>query len=546
MIENLRETSTSFNVHHQNENVARTVTMELIKYYHKKITFSEDERKALKAVISTIITETLKGQFYRVDMNRLSKLSNITSDKLQKIVNKAPFFNTEENTEQTAIACLTPFVVCDNHVYMRRYWQAEQSILGKLKSINEYHQNNKGTAFAHTKPLALNLEELKAKLSPSQLGIVDLFCQNTSGITIVSGEAGSGKSWACAQLFKLLEKKQPQSIAGICAPTGKAVSRLSAEFTAINSRIEIQTIHQLLKISPHSKKAQYHSENLLVHEFLLIDEVSMIDIELFDKLLDAVRYDCKILLVGDPHQLAPVGMGGSLKMIQEHFPQNHIHLQEQYRFEQHSEIQNIAVLAKKGELFSQQLSPPHSLSADAEQREEILEQWIVQNLHPCYQQNALSKLLDKCVLSPWRNYEYGVINLNQLMQKKLYEAGLIDKAIGWCRGLIIVVRSNNFKLEVYNGDKAYIEQEGNQLYAIFVDKNHRKVPLEQLPVFDLAFAMTVHQTQGSEMNDVLLWLGDLDEDSNKWLSDNLLYTSVTRAKKNIQICANISHLSTEK
>jgi exodeoxyribonuclease V alpha subunit len=529
-------TSSAITQDNYGEALARKISWDILKHYQKtsNLSIKEHTLNQLQLICSHTITVALNGKS-KLSVDELGATLNISLEELKQYLSKPIFTQIKEGNDKDDVEN-SPFIIYQDKIYLRRYWEAEQTIIKKLKEIDSYHATHNG--FLHTRNLQQILAPIENSFSTHQKQILHYLSNPKSGITIVSGGAGTGKSWASMRIFKTLLKTQPDSLYAVCAFTGKSVSRLSEELEG-EENITVTTIHQLLRLRPQSNQPQYHNNNLLAYEFLLIDEVSMIDMELLAKLLIAVRKDCKVLLIGDPGQLFPVGVGGGLELIQQTFVDKHICLQTQHRFQEDSEIHHIAKLAREGQFFDNELPSPHNLKASIEQQNELLEQWIEDYLFPCYHQKEYQKIVQQIVLSPWRYSADGMLKLNQFIQKKLHEKKLISQAQGWCEGLVIVMRKNDYVQKIYNGDKAYLQMFDGCLYAIFVEQKNRKIPLETLENFELALALTFHKIQGSEADNVFLWLGTIDTKAKQWIDNNLLYTSITRAKKTIQICGDI-------
>lgn len=534
--------SPHFSYHQESHQLSQAMATNISAYYEKKHRLNHVQALVRwQSFCHEVILETLKGNM-SLALEDLGCLSTMSTQAQLDWLHKVPFVTcmdeTTSNQDELPSSVNTPFVLYQGHVFMTRYWQARQKIIALLQNINQTHQQYYQNC-KHTHELSNQLAPLAQQFSPSQQKILPLISQKKSGFSVILGAAGSGKSWASVQALKAISQQQPGALITMCAFTGKAVSRLSAEFQRPTT-IHLQTIHQLLGINAHRHRSiYYHPENLLAYEFIMIDEASMIDLELLCTLLSAIRHDAKLIIVGDPTQLTPIGVGGGLKLIQEHFPNHVVELQEQHRYHEQSEIHRLSLLSKQGKLLNSHLQAPHTLSANEALQQKKLEHWITCYLCPCYRQKSYENLLENVVLSPWRNYQNGVIYLNRFIQQKLYQFNLLQKHQGWCEGLPIVIRNNHDAQQIYNGDRAYLQTVNHALQAIFPTQKNRHIPVHELPYFELAFAMTVHQTQGSEIDNVFLWLGTVDEKANAWLSRHLLYTSITRAKKQIQICANV-------
>src|SRR6266849_4473287 len=270
-----------------------------------------------------------------------------------------------------------------------------------------------------------------------------------SKVSILTGGPGTGKSTSIRALLMVLRKRKID--VALAAPTGRAAKRLTEATGAVG--FQAKTLHRLLEYAPHDNTYQRNEENPLPYQFVIVDEVSMIDILLFYRLLKALPPDAHLLLVGDADQLPSVGPGNVLRDLLR------------------SEAIPSVVLT---ELFRQaQLNPNAFVSLE----------WSGRTL----------RLGDK-VMQVRNNYDKGVFNGD----------------VGWIRA--INKENSTVKVE-------FLEEAGPLLVSY---------DFHELDELLLAYAVTVHKSQGSEYPAIVLTLVN---QHYMLLQRNLLYTAITRAKR---------------
>ncbi len=357
-------------------------------------------------------------------------------------------------------------------------------------------------------------------------------------ILILTGGPGTGKTTTLNAIIQLLEQEGMKL--AIAAPTGRAAMRVS-EVTGH----EAKTIHRLLEVdfSDESRSRFLHNEqNPLNVDAVVIDEMSMVDVELFESLLRGIRPGCKLVLVGDSDQLPSVGPGNVLRDLIASGKVPTVELKQIFRQAAQSLIVTNAHRIVQGEMPDLTVKDRDFFFLSRVE-ERAAAQTVVdlaaERLPKSY------GFTDIQVLAPQRKGTVGVYELNTRLQERLNPAAPGKKEH---KGILCTFREgdkvlqnrNNYDVEwdkngekgmgVYNGDIGRIRSIDNVSGAMVVDFDGRvcTYPFEMAMDLELAYAVTVHKSQGSEYDAVVLpILGGYD----KLYFRNLLYTAVTRAKK---------------
>ena len=417
------------------------------------------------------------------------------------------------------------------------YYLAEEHIAARLVSVKRYIDR------------AVTVDSLEIENVERKLGIEfedlqkqAIFEAFSSGILVLTGGPGTGKTTTLNAIISLFENRNLDL--ELAAPTGRAAKRM----TELTGR-EAKTIHRLLEVEwTDGDKQQFsrNEKNPLNCDVIIVDEASMIDALLFDSLLKALRLSCRIILVGDSDQLPAVGAGNVLNDIlsSDIFPS--IRLKKVFRQAVKSKIVTNAHAIIKGENpdFSSKESDCFFLRRqDRFAVSNTVIELVSERLPNAY---GFDPIRDIQVLCPSRMTETGTVNLNNILQSTLNpntsgKQQLAFKGIYLREGDKVMQIKNNYDLQyrrdngeygtgVFNGDVGFItdiDKRGGILKVRFDDRIVTYFS-EDLGQLELAYAVTVHKSQGSEYDCVVLPLFDVPQ---KLKYRNLLYTAVTRAKK---------------
>lgn len=409
--------------------------------------------------------------------------------------------------------------------------------------------------------------------------------------SIITGGPGTGKTTTVAKILAILYTLQPNLRVALAAPTGKAAVRMaeSLKLTSLNLPHEItekfqslapSTIHRLLKYIPGSVYFRYNSENPIPYDVIIVDEASMIDVPLFAKLLKAVPKSSRIIFLGDKNQLASVEAGSMLgdlcrtlsatnilSTYSSSFINNFIadpsrqippafigntnaflseHIIELQRSHRFNSIGGIGQLSK-AIIRNDQLALESIFNAasgteviiDQAYSETVFDEFVKgyeEYIREPDVQKALIKINKLRVLVAVREGERGLSTINRKIELTLRKRGLLQTDDEFYENRPIIVTQNNKDLQLFNGDVGIIRRDkDNTLRAWFEDSNKkiRSVMPAYISHAETVFAMTIHKSQGSEYDEVLVLLPDNTE--NKLLTRELLYTAVTRAKSKVII-----------
>jgi exodeoxyribonuclease V alpha subunit len=413
-------------------------------------------------------------------------------------------------------------------LYLRKLHQAETGVAERLRELN------RGAHPLHPLKVDAALEWIEKKmgltLARSQRNAIG---QTEKKVLVITGGPGVGKTTLVRGILEIyLVKKQRVSL---CAPTGRAAKRL-AESTGRPA----QTIHRLLEFD--HRGPQRDADAPLEVDLLIVDEVSMVDIVLMNQLLRAVPASACVILVGDADQLPSVGPGSVLADIIASKAVAVVRLTEIFRQAQESGIVRAAYAIHDG--IMPEPDSPDKLTdfyfIEVESPSIILERVIALILERIPARFKLDPFQDIQVLAPMNRAELGVKNLNVRLQEVLNppdaQEGPEVARFGWTfrLGDKVMQTRNNYDKDVFNGDIGRIRKIDLEAQEVTVDYDGRSVvyEIDELDELTLAYALTIHKSQGSEYPAVIL---PLHTQHFLLLQRNLLYTAVTRGRKLVVI-----------
>lgn len=391
--------------------------------------------------------------------------------------------------------------------------------------------------------------------------------------SLIIGGPGTGKTTVVTRILALLQLQDPESRILLAAPTGKAAARLNASIQATMARLKTdfpdlpvepvapaQTIHRLMGAG---RRGFTHDAQQPLHcDTLILDEASMIDQYLMARLCEALPDKARLILLGDAQQLAAVEAGSVLADIarlregsgynpnfRQHFRQaglplpgtrqqpvlgDHVHvLRHSWRFDRHSAVGQLARAIEQGAFDKlQQVLEQHPETLANLQPDQLAD-WVQQAYGPVLAAETVEQALrfyeNARLLTVLRK---GAMGLELLTDNMARQLGFSPDGRGsWlpAHGMPFLIRQNDPEYRLFNGDTGLFWQEDGQLFACLPDTDGtvRYLHPARLPRWEPGWAMTVHQSQGSEFEQVLLVL---PTQPSPLLTRELLYTAVTRSK----------------
>ena len=486
-----------------------------------------------------------------------------------------------------------------NRLYLYRYWEYEKKLGDALleRAIQPHPainiaavKNSLERLFPEEEPDETNWQKIAALVA-----MLKRLC------VISGGPGTGKTFAVARILAFLLEQhhgKDGELRIFLAAPTGKAASRLTESIAharkllpcteTIKNAIPATglTIHRLLKSMGQTSRFFYNADNRLPADVVVVDEASMVDLPLMSKLVQALRPATRLILLGDADQLASVEAGSVLGDIcgknrtnrfskaflnqiksvshiidvedKDSLPDStglhdcHVRLLKSYRFDKKSSIpffgdvvnqgrvENVMELLEQGELIDLDwlpLKPGRHLLP-------LLEKKIIQyygrlavETDPVEALGLINSFKFLCAVN---HGTYGVTGINQLAVQVLAKhlgKGYAGERSLWYHGRPVLIRKNDYQLDLFNGDMGVILQDRDnqeKLSAFFKgnDGEIRRIPPLRLPEHETAYAMTIHKSQGSEFDEVLMVLPESD---TPLLTRELIYTGITRARRNLSI-----------
>lgn len=448
----------------------------------------------------------------------------ITKDMLKQRADRIKL--TFEAANQQALAQLqkeNKIYIENDRIGLAKAYRIEKEIAGKLKRLNRPADRNlvsRYSAVLSTLPEAKMLTDTQKRA---------VLMAATSGFSVLTGGPGVGKTFTVKTVVDLYRQINPEGKIALVAPTGRAAKRLE-ELVGHPA----ETVHRLLgwkkqevKTSEGIKEMlapEYHRDNPLPHDLIIVDEASMLDIFMTRFLLDAVKPAARVLFVGDPDQLPSVGPGNVLKdILSSGIPRTH--LSEVFRQDGKSRIVINAQKIRNGE---KKLESGNDFCFLKAENGEEAKTKILQAVQ------YLSQYGEVQVLSPVKKGPCGTRELNQLLQKALNPntGGLTFGSQTFKIGDKVIQCKNDYYKGVMNGEVGFVKNVDPDEETLEVEFAQGTVSYsrEDLKNLELAYAITVHKSQGSEYDYVVIpvLIGHYI-----MLYRNLLYTAVTRAKKGI-------------
>ena len=422
-------------------------------------------------------------------------------------------------------------------IYLPAFYEAEKACARRLRQLLRVDSELRQKMSADEWRAAL--QELTARrrapLSAGQRAAIDSFYQHK--VSILTGGPGTGKTETLRSLIAILREGDDLKFA-LAAPTGRAAKRMN-EATGANAK----TIHRLLGFGFDQGRWRpaFHEDNPLPAAVVVIDEASMLDLQLFAHLLKAMKNEAHLLLLGDIDQLPSVGAGRVLRDCLEAGQIAVTRLKEIFRQEADSAIVTNAHRVVNGRMphFARRYRDFFLFQArDAARAAELLVEVVCERIPREFPQ--YDALRDIQVMAPMREGVVGVRNFNRLLQERLNPPGAPELRLGeavYRAGDRLMQTRNNYDKEVYNGDIGFLKRVDEKKRQLVLQFDQRLVEYkpEEAEQLTPAYCITIHKSQGSEYPVVVI---ALLMQHYVLLQRNLLYTAITRAREKVVIVGN--------
>jgi exodeoxyribonuclease V alpha subunit len=411
---------------------------------------------------------------------------------------------------------LPPIIYQEDDFYLQKSFVAQQSLIHHL------------AAFVKT-PLQIKFSEqqILTSISPyrsylNQEQYDAIVFGLKYNLQILSGGPGTGKSYTVFYLLKtflemcLQQNVQPKIL--VIAPTGKAASILHERLRTLKDQvtIEVSTVHKALKTA-FRKDSKF--QELFGYDLIVLDEASMVDLSVFAILSRCLPAGARVVFMGDHHQLPPVESSMVFQYLMDCLPCSVLTVSKR--------VDNRALLELSEKIKLQDVGYFEKFCAQSLHNSNItyIEYGFEEPFEKLLETNKSFSLLDGTFLTPIKNGPWGAQTLNDKMLD-------MSKRYSFTK-MPILVTKNQYDLEIFNGDIGYLENLQEPVVTFFSSEGEKKLPLCLIQKWTSAFALTIHKSQGSEYDHVVLFLPKGAERFGK----ELLYTAVTRAKQKLTIIA---------
>lgn len=480
-----------------------------------------------------------------------------------------------------ATSKVAPCVYDEQGLALYRYWHLEQRLAEQICRLKQQL----------IQPVACE-DYLDLLTDPHQQAALQMVARQS--LSIITGGPGTGKTYTLARIIAVLSQAIPHIRVAMAAPTGKAAQRMQEalqnsfndpkllESGLVSEELRnqgTQTIHRLLGMG-HSQTPRFNQKQPLPYDVIVVDEASMLDLNLATLLFEAVPESCRIILLGDANQLASVDVGAVLADLQQikalaynrvqlqtsrrfaegaligqvakfiqaqTHQQNHVEVLQRFEVDivQVSELKPIFLQTDMPDVVQLEYLPEgNQLDLDSYYQKLMLGfQGYVQSLKNYLKeersieqaQNVVKAFDDYRILTAVRHGPFGLQQLNQYAQRWLQQQLSIVTLGGWYVGRPVMMTYNDYQLGISNGDigLCFEHRTQPQQFEVYFPSLNKWVAANRLPKsIQSAFALTIHKSQGSEFTHTAVVL---DQAAKNLLSQELIYTAITRAKKVVSL-----------
>lgn len=417
----------------------------------------------------------------------------------------------------------------DPLIFFKPFYFMERNIANKLHTIA-----TTGSSIFSNIDLDQSIEQLnqKFKINLADIQREAILKLKSCKVMVVTGGPGTGKTTLINSIIKIAKMAQPQ-IGNIqiklAAPTGRAAKRISESSGAYSS-----TIHRMLEFDPINGGFKYNENNYLKCDLMVLDEASMIDTQILNGIVKALPPTVTLIIVGDVDQLPSIGPGQVLSDIINSDVITTVKLNQVFRQAQHSKIVTNAHTINSGKIPFLGESDKKSDFQFISVEDDIQAIEQIKRIMASHSQEMVS---DVQVLTPMQRGSVGVKAINPLLQGLLNKSGIEQPevehfGVKYCVGDKVLQTENNYNKGVFNGDIGFITKIDGEEGEVVVNFDGFDVSYDmtELDQISLAYAITIHKSQGSEYHTVIM---PILTQHFIMLNKNLLYTGITRAKKKL-------------
>ncbi len=454
-----------------------------------------------------------------------------------------------------AAAGRAPLVLSGKRLYFGRYFGYEYELSEALKKLATDTGGSAADSSVEKEVWPAALMEDPCQQRAITLALNNRFC-------IISGGPGTGKTTLIVSIIsQLLARQGPDLRIALTAPTGKAAIRMQEsvkrqlEETGLKTSLTAQfpdqamTLHRLLGLGRRSGRSSEQLDESLAYDVVVVDEASMVDLAMMWRLVKALKSGARLILLGDRDQLASVESGAVLADCIDSLPENVAVLKKSYRFNE--EIARFTESVKSG-----QAADAWSVGFAATQASVsiVSSDWLDRCVEgyrayisaaeeapdPAAYPAVFAQFDRFRLLCAFRKGVFGVEELNRRIERSLHGIRPSNFAERWYPGSPVIIARNDYNLGLYNGDIGICLPDpeaggGLRIWFEAAAGSLKKYLPAQLPLHEPAWALTVHKSQGSEFEEVVVVLPEID---NPVLCRELLYTAITRARTKISLVAS--------
>lgn len=479
-----------------------------------------------------------------------------------------------------AAQTVAPMVFDDEMLALYRYWSLEQRLATQVHRLTQM-QLSAVDVTSYTNLLT----------DPHQQAAMKMVANHA--LNIITGGPGTGKTYTLARIIAVLNQAIPDIRIAMAAPTGKAAQRMQEALQAsfqdpkllesglLSEELQqqsTQTLHRLLGLG-HQQRPRYHAKQPLPYDVVVVDEASMLDLQLATLLFEAIPANCRLILLGDAKQLASVDVGAVLADLQQvpALKHNHVQLVTSRRFNAEAKIgqfagfiQHLSDVKPSEDIlaaFEQQVASAQTLQSiqlhdnmsDLVQLEYLNDSLLHEptayylqlmqgyvpyvNALKQYREQAasidLAKVIqafdDYRILVAIRFGKFGLDQINRFAEDWLTTQLMVVPVAGWYLGRPVMMTYNDYQLGLSNGDIGICFRHRTQSdqFEVYFPSLDKWVAANRLPKnIQTAFALTIHKSQGSEFKHTAIVF---DASAEKILSQELIYTAITRAKNVVSL-----------